>query len=150
MNNFFDPSTAAHIFERIEQLQSDTAAQWGKMNVAQMLTHCQQPLKLALGEVRGKRTLISLLFGGYARKSFVERDAPFKKNLPTDKNFIVADARVFQEEREKLVAYLQRFLAAGPDGMNPEPHPFFGKMTGKNWGVLTWKHLDHHLRQFGV
>ena len=150
MNNFFDPSTAEAIFQRIALLNANSKAQWGKMQVAQMLAHCQQPLKIALGEVRGRRTLIGILFGGYARRTFVEKATPFKKDLPTDKNFLVSDSRVFQDEQERLMHYLRRFLAAGPEGMNPDPHPFFGKMTGYDWGVLTWKHLDHHLRQFGV
>lgn len=30
------------------------------------------------------------------------------------------------------------------------PSRVFGRISGRSWGVLQHKHLDHHLRQFGV
>ena len=118
------------------------------MNVSQMLAHCQQPLKVALGEIRASRTFIGRLFGGIAKKQFLKEEV-MKRNLPTDKSFIITGSRQFEEEKEKLVSLIERFRS-GPGILTKEPHPFFGKLTTEEWDILGWKHLDHHLRQFGV
>jgi hypothetical protein len=75
---------------------------------------------------------------------------PFKKNLPTAKSFIVKDERNFEEEKNKLVNLLQRLSHTNPEDVAKRPHPFFGKLTADEWNTLQFKHLDHHLRQFGV
>ena len=74
-------------------------------------------------------------------------DQPFKKHLPTDKSFIMKEIKDFELEKKKLLDMLNRFTEAN---MIDEPHPFFGKLTKEQWSKGTWKHLDHHLQQFGV
>ena len=135
------------ILQRIGRLREDAPAQWGKMDAAQMLAHCQVALRVALGELELKRVLIGVLFGRLAKKSLM-RAEPFRRNLPTGREFIVADRRDFRRERGQLVALIERFAAAGPDGLAKGPHPFFGQLTTEEWETLMWKHLDHHLRQF--
>ena len=134
---------------RIGRLEPASTRTWGKMDAAQACAHCQVPLRVALGEQRLKRGLIGILFGGLAKKSLM-RDEPFKENLPTDKAFLVRDARDFRVERERLVALVFRLGRGGPSLLTSEPHPFFGALTPAEWDRLMWKHLDHHLRQFGV
>jgi hypothetical protein len=90
-----------------------------------------------------------VLFGKMAKKSLMG-DKPTQRNLPTDKAFIVRDARDVTLEREKLAALLERLGAGGEGALTKAPHPFFGVMTPHEWDVLMWKHLDHHLRQFGA
>lgn len=145
----FDVSDSNELIERVKRLSPAAKAQWGKMEVAQMLAHAQRPLMSAYGELKAKRGLMGILFGRIAKKKLTS-DEPWKKNLPTDKNFVVSDRRDFEEERQKLIASVQRFIQMGPNGIAKDPHPFFGPMTAKEWDVLMWKHLDHHLRQFGV
>jgi hypothetical protein len=70
--------------------------------------------------------------------------------LPTDKNFIIADQRDFEEEKRKLISLVQRFGATGPAGITEKQHPFFGMLTTDEWDKLMGKHLDHHLSQFGT
>ena len=77
-------------------------------------------------------------------------DKPFKKNLPTDKSFIVVDRRDFNKEKERLIGVISNFSAVGTEAMNNRKHPFFGKLTATEWSTSMLKHLDHHLRQFGV
>lgn len=109
-----------------------------------MLSHVQVPLKVALGEVKPRRTFIGFLFGGMAKKkSFSEK--PFPQNLPTDASFIRKGGHDFDMEKNGLV---NRFVAAGTSGLSKEPHPFFGKLTEKEWSTSLWKHIDHQLRQF--
>jgi hypothetical protein len=149
MKSLFNPSECQNIIHRIGKLSPDSKSEWGKMNVAQMLAHCQAPLRVALGEQSLKRVLVGILFGGFARKQLVKPE-PFKRRLPTAKEFIVADNRDFEKERAQLTALIEKFKNAGPEGLTEDPHPFFGRMTEQEWDVLQWKHLDHHLRQFGV
>ncbi|MFI5198339.1 MAG: DUF1569 domain-containing protein, partial [Thermoanaerobaculia bacterium] len=77
-------------------------------------------------------------------------DKPMGKNAPTDPTFVIAGARDFEKEKARLLAIATRFASSGPAAVNGRIHSFFGVMTGDEWGVLMWKHLDHHLRQFGV
>jgi hypothetical protein len=90
------------------------------------------------------------IFGRLIKSKVVGDDAPFHRNSPTAKELIVADERDFNAERNRLTVLIDRFAAAGPAGCTKHPHTFFGRMTPHEWAILTYKHLDHHLRQFGV
>lgn len=149
MYNVFDPAVTNDLISRIEKLQPATPALWGKMNVAQMLSHAQVGIAMALGDVTIKRTLIGYLVGSFAKKQMVG-PKPFSQNLPTHPLFIRKETYDFDTEKGKLILLLQRLTAAGPESLVQEPHPFFGKMSRDEWSILIWKHTDHHLRQFGV
>jgi hypothetical protein len=149
MGSLFNSEDNNKILERIGKLTPESPAQWGKMNVNQMLAHCCVPFESALGNVKMGRTLMGYLFGAMGRKQFAN-DKPFKKGLPTDKRFVVTDNRNFDEEKRKLEAIIQRFGNAGPEKISKDPHPFFGKLSPEQWDMLMWKHMDHHLSQFGV
>jgi len=69
--------------------------------------------------------------------------------LSTDEIFIFADARDFERERAALKAQIQRFVEVARAGKLHSSHPFFGPMTRDDWDCIQWKHVDHHLRQFG-
>ncbi len=149
MQSMFNPSDNKQLLDRFDKLAPSTKPQWGKMNAAQMLAHAKTPLKVAFGELELKRSLMGILIGGIAKKQFTG-GKPFSRNLPTDKHFVVSDERNFEEERNALVVLIRRFVQAGPNGLTKKAHPFFGKMTPEEWDTLTWKHLDHHLQQFGA
>jgi len=147
MKSLFDPADNAAILERLARLAPGAERAWGRMEPAQMLAHLQVPLRVALGELRLKRSLIGLLVGPIAKKKLTSA-APWKKNLPTDKAFVVTGERNFLGERERLVELVHRF--GGARAIISPHHPFFGALTPEEWGVLSWKHMDHHLTQFGV
>ncbi len=149
MADLFDAAQNAAILARIDSISPDSRPVWGKMDVAQMLAHCQVALEVALGQRTLKRGLIGFLFGGLARRQLLA-PKPFGKNLPTAPEFRVADRRDFATEKSKLLALIRRFAAVGPDGLTKAPHPFFGALTPEEWSTLQWKHLDHHLRQFAT
>lgn len=149
MSDLFDAKQNQEILARLDQLTPEAPALWGKMSVGQMLAHCQVPLQVAFGDVRLKRSLVGFLFGGLAKKSLTSPHR-FKPNLPTAPEFKVTGVREFASERQKLAQLVRRFATAGPAGLTAEPHPFFGRLTTAEWSILQWKHLDHHLRQFGV
>jgi hypothetical protein len=148
MYNLFESTTATEIISRIEKLQPTSEAQWGKMNVAQMLAHCSGPLEVYFAEKKRKRDLMGLLFGKFAFKQLIS-DKPWKRNLPTAKEFKIKDARNFEQEISKLVNSVNRFSTDGY-AITSFTHPFFGKLSSQEYALFNYKHLDHHLQQFGV
>jgi hypothetical protein len=119
------------------------------MSVAQMLAHCNISMKTASGRHVIPRLFIGRIIGPLVRNK-VLGPKPFGKNSPTDKSFKFSDVRNFEEEKTKTIRTINEFFEEGPAGCTDNPHPFFGKLTPEQWAVLQWKHLDHHLRQFGV
>jgi len=149
MGSIFRPPDNADLIQRLQRLRPETKAQWGKMDAAQMLAHCHVALGVATGEARIRRRLMGVLFGKLAKKKLAG-PAPFGRNLPTAPEFVMRGARDFALERGRVLDLVQRLGQRGPEGLIREPHPFFGPMTSAEWDTLLWKHLDHHLRQFGV
>lgn len=150
MKSLFNKADNQEILNRINKLTPQSQAQWGKMNVSQMLAHCQEPLLVAYGDLKLKRGLVAVLFGSMFKKKMTKDGAPFSRNLPTDKAFIVMEKREFEKETNKLINVVKKFEQVGPHGITKDTHPFFGKMTPNEWDILQWKHLDHHLNQFGA
>src|SRR5690349_845321 len=130
MQNLFHPGVTDVIIDRLNRLQPSSAALWGKMNVGQMLSHCQAPLQVALGEIQIKQSIVGFLFGRIAIKQFM-KDTTFKKNLPTDKSFIRKSEHDFFLEREKLQLLVEKFAKSDSQIMVSKIHPFFGKMTAE-------------------
>jgi Protein of unknown function (DUF1569) len=149
MKNLFEPATVTEITDRMAHLRAGSERNWGKMNVAQMLAHCSAWMEMALGLTSPRRSLIGRIFGTIA-KSTILNEEPIRRNMPTDKSLIVRNERDFETERERLLEWTSRFAAGGPEKCTNHPHCFFGKMTPKEWATLAYKHMDHHLRQFGV
>lgn len=146
IKNLFDTSVKQEMIDRINQLTPETKAHWGKMDVAQMLAHCQMPLGVATGKHQLKGRFFMRLIGPLF-KSLLVNETPFKKNLGTDKSFIMNEPKDFEKEKQGLIQMINDFNATS---MTDAPHPIFGKMTKEEWSKGTWKHLDHHFRQFGV
>lgn len=140
---------SAEIISRIEKLHPASKPAWGRMNVSQMLSHCQVPLQVAVNDRKIKIGLTGRLFGKIIRKIMIN-EKPFARHLPTDRSFLIPDPMEFKEEKARLISLIQRFSAGGAGGISINPHPIFGKMTPEEWSLLSYKHLDHHLRQFGV
>ncbi len=149
MKNLFNAADSLEIRQRIDALRPDAQRQWGKMNVAQMLTHLSIAMENAAGVTPRKQMLLGRILGPIA-KPFALGEKPFGKNGPTDPSFVVADARDFEAERSRLTGVIDKFIAGGSEQAAKQVHPFFGRLTGEQWGILTYKHIDHHLRQFGA
>jgi hypothetical protein len=150
MNNLFEAADRKQILDRFGKLRAGAARQWGKMNAAQMLAHVAASLEVAAGDVKKEQRLLGKLLARFVKSSLLHSETPMGKNAPTDPTFVVADARDFEREKARVLAIVDRFAFGGPAAANGRVHSFFGTMTGEEWGVLTWKHLDHHLRQFGA
>ena len=149
MQNLFQPEAAAEVTARIDKLQPTTQHQWGKMDVAQMMAHCSATLEVASGRVLLPRLFIGRILGPFVRTVFTN-DKPFSKNGPTDKHFVVTDKRDFVREQDQLKTRIWQFHEGGEAQCTKHPHSFFGPITPQEWATGMYKHLDHHLRQFGV
>jgi hypothetical protein len=146
--NLFQREAVEELISRIDRLRPESTRQWGKMNIAQMLAHCSAGLDMASGRLNPPRVLIGRLFGALARPIYIN-DKPFSRNSPTDKALVVSDARDFLREQELLKQKLRQFHEGGEPRCTRHPHPFFGELTPQEWSRGMYKHLDHHLRQFG-
>jgi len=149
MSNLFDPAAREALSLRIAALEPTTTRRWGKMEPAQMLLHCTLGLEAATGMRPMKQAFLGKLLTPLIR-NLVLGQRPFKKNSPTDPTFVVSGAREFEAERTRLATLIDRFIQRGPEAAGKETHAFFGRLSGDEWGRLMYKHLDHHLRQFGV
>jgi hypothetical protein len=147
VKNLFDPAVKQDIIARINKLTPQSTALWGKMNVGQMLAHLQVPIGVADGTHTVKRTFFGRIVGPMV-KPILYNNKPFKRSLPTDPSFVMfGSEKIFETEKQKLLKMVNNFSEAA---ILNETHPFFGKLTKEQWSKGTWKHLDHHLQQFGV
>ena len=148
MWNLFDPSDRKSILDRISRLSPSAARKWGKMSPAQAMAHLSIAMEGAGGEGKQEQALLGKIVKPLILWKVMD-EAPFAHNAPTDPTFVVRDDKDFEKESARLVAAIGRFCDGGPQRAVRSVHPFFGRLTGDQWGRLTFKHLDHHLRQFG-
>ena len=130
MKSLFNQTDNAEFIDRIDKFTPSASALWGKMNVAQMLSHCQLLYKINMGEVQLKQVFLGLIFGKMAKKQLLS-DAPIKKNLPTFKQALVKGQRNFDDEKKTLKELVKRMGTTGPEGLTKNPHPFFGSLTAE-------------------
>ncbi len=149
MQSLFDSSTYNEVVDRLNNLSTESRAQWGKMNVSQMLAHCKEAFKVPLSEKKYPRIFMGVLMA-WMFKSKLYNDTPYSHGLPTSPDFIIKDERDFHDEKQALLDLVNKFYSAGPNGISKFPHPFFGNFTAEQWGMSMYKHLDHHLRQFAA
>ncbi len=150
MTSLYEPATAATVKQRIAQLRPDSQRQWGKMAPAQALAHCSEAMLWAVGEVRPPRMFIGRVLGGLLKSRVLAEQEPMRKNSPTAKSLVIAGDRDLPTEQQRLCGLIERFASTGPAGCTTHPHSFFGPLKPEEWAALMYKHLDHHLRQFGV
>lgn len=150
MKSLFETEAYQEIQNRIESLDENKKALWGKMNVGQMTKHCQMPFKVIDGEIMPtfkigflKKMIFSMM------KSIMYNDKLWKEGVPTSKEFIIDYDVNLTEEKANLLKAVSTFHER-KNQEHWEPHPVFGSFKKEQWGKMQYKHLDHHLRQFGV
>jgi len=153
MKHLFDPGVAGDVKQRILRLRPQSERQWGSMSPAQTLAHCTSGLHMAMGIITPRRAPFPVSALGVLIRPLVFRDdQPMRRNSPSAQELFPADPPQcdFERERDQLIAAVDRFTAQGAEGCSRQPHPFFGRLKPQQWAILMYKHLDHHLRQFGV
>lgn len=149
MKNIFNPLYVEEVLVRIDKLSPHSHPQWGEMDVAQMLAHCSSFQDIAIGNSFPPRGLLGILIGKFVKPIFYN-DKPLPPNMSTIPTILITDEKDFEIEREKLKQKIITFQNNGPEKCTTHPHPFFGKLTSDQWGKGIYKHLHHHLNQFGV
>jgi hypothetical protein len=147
MPTLFDDDARAGIRARIDRLAPDRRPLWGKMDAGQMIVHLTAQLRTGLGELACARKKTPL--DNWLMRRLIIYVLPWPRGAPTAPEFLAQPTATWDEDVAALRAAIDRFAARGPGAAWP-PHPAFGPLTGRMWGVLAWRHLDHHLRQFGA
>ncbi|MEM8994029.1 MAG: DUF1569 domain-containing protein [Acidobacteriota bacterium] len=144
--NLFIPSDRQKLIIRIESVEANSIRRWGTMTPPQALAHMGGQIACALGELDVKPVFFPVFPG---LRYLVVHVLPIPKGVPTAPELIVSDPADLDTERRRLIELIERAAARGADGPF-ESHPAFGRLSGKSWGVLMARHLDHHLRQFSA
>jgi Protein of unknown function (DUF1569) len=148
MKTMWDGEAAREIRERVVRLTPDCKRQWGRMSPQQMVCHLSENLKMALGELPVAPKHLPLRYPPL--KQFVIYLAPFPKNAPTAPELVIAATpQPWHDDLARLQTLIDRFAARATATEWPD-HPAFGPLSRRAWGVLAYRHMDHHLRQFGV
>jgi hypothetical protein len=149
MNSIFNEAAYQEVLQRLNTLTDNSENLWGKMTVAQMCAHCQLALEMPLGYKTMKRpnALVRMIFKAFKKSMY--NDKPWRKNSPTASEFIIKDERDFTLEKDKLKVLIEEFYSKR-DGFQEFDNPVFGRFTQEQLGMMQYKHLDHHLKQFNA
>jgi hypothetical protein len=141
-----DPQVERELQDRLTRLKPEAPGRWGRMSAARMLRHLANAIRMATGDLRIARRMTPLCL--FPIKQLIVFVLPFPHGAPTAPALVVRDDVDFEDERravaELMGAFATRDIKAWPD------HPAFGPLSRDQWGVMVWKHVDHHFRQFGV
>lgn len=150
MKNIFDPKDTEEIIERINNLSPETQPLWGKMKVAEMLAHCNVAYEMVYTDKHPKPTGFKKFMIKLFAKQLVVGPKPYKRNLRTAPEFLISDERDFETEKKRLIDHLEKTQQLGAAHFDGKDSHAFGALSEKEWNTLFYKHLDHHLGQFGV
>ena len=151
MENIFDAREAQNYIDRIQKLTSETQRKWGSMTVDKMLAHCNVSYEMVYEHQKHKKIngIAKFIMKNFV-KSKVTNDKPYKQNLPTGPAFKIADNKNFEEEKTRLIGFIQKTQQLGAEAFDGKESASFGKLKSSEWNAMFAKHLNHHLEQFGV
>jgi hypothetical protein len=148
MPSLWQPAARAQLRARLAALRPDATPQWGRMNAPQMLAHVNDALRMATGDLPVAARKLPVRFPPL--KQLMIYVLPFPKGVPTARELLArGDGAQFAQETAAFPGVLERF-ASWPAGTRMPAHPAFGALTRRAWGVLAYRHVDHHFRQFAV
>lgn len=148
--NLFDKTESQSAIERVNQLNPDTKPLWGKMTVDQMLAHVNVAYELAYTNKHPKPGWFTKIMIKLFAKDVVVGPKPYKKNTRTAPMFLQTEEKDFAVEKARLVEHIHQTQELGADHFDQKESHSFGNLSIEEWNNLFSKHLDHHLRQFGV
>lgn len=137
------------LIKRIINLTADSPRQWGKLNICQMLLHCRRGLEAAEGTRITPQTFLGKILCVFL-KQLATNDKPFRHGSPSPAGTISKETESFEIEKAKLIEKTEIFHSRGIEKCSSNSHAFFGRLTPTEWGSLMYKHIDHHLKQFGM
>ena len=150
MKNIFSKRVTNEIISRIKRLKPETQPVWGKMSADQMLAHCCVTYEMIYDDIHPKpgafkRFLLKLFI-----KNAVVNEKPYPKNSRTGPQFLITNEKNFNREKERLINYLKQTQQLGESHFDGKSSHSFGPLTSTEWNNMLYKHIYHHLRQFGV
>ncbi|NOT75998.1 MAG: DUF1569 domain-containing protein [Cyclobacteriaceae bacterium] len=148
--DIFTSEIASKMTDRINRLSLNTKPQWGKMNCPQMLAHCNVAYEMIYDQKHKKPNFLMALFIKAFVKDIVVSNKPYKHNSPTAPAFVIKGERDFDSEKKRLVDYIDKTEKLGSSSFENKESLSFGRLNLNEWNNMLYKHLDHHLTQFGV
>ena len=147
MKSLWQESARAEVLERIGRLSPERRPSWGRMSAPRMVAHLNDALRMAFGEVPTRSKRLPLRHPPL--KQLIIYWMPFPKSAPTAPELLAREPAEWRAELDACRALVGRFGSEPADREWPE-HPAFGRLTARQWGILAYRHTDHHLRQFQV
>jgi hypothetical protein len=149
--NIFTKEVTDEVIGRINKLTPESERQWGKMDVAKMLAHCCVTYEMIYepGKHPKPNPVMGLILKLIVKK-LVVGDKPIKKNSPTGPQFIIKSDRDFDAEKARLIGFVEKTQQLGQDEFDGKVSASFGELNKTQWSNMFYKHLNHHLTQFGV
>ncbi len=148
MGTILNDRDRTEIVNRVKSLSTSSTGKWGKMDVAAMLQHLRLSARMTLGDLPVASSNKGV-FQIFPFKHLILYVVPFPKGAPTARQLKPVDVESFETERAAVLELLDRIGTGPSEGAGPA-HPLFGPLSWREWGVVTYKHADHHLRQFGA
>ncbi|HZI62620.1 MAG TPA: DUF1569 domain-containing protein [Pyrinomonadaceae bacterium] len=148
MRSILNEDDRKAILTRLQSLSASSAGRWGKMDVTSMLHHLRLSALMTVGQL-SVPSVNKRAFQVFPLKHLILYVLPFPKGAPTAPELKPVDVTAFEEERVALLELVERIGTGEREGMGPA-HPLFGPLTWREWGAVTYKHADHHLKQFGA
>jgi hypothetical protein len=148
--NIFSAAVVETLQSRINALQANTQPQWGKMSVDQMLAHVNVAYEMAYEQKHQKPGAFKRFLLRTLLKPIVTSEKLYKPNSRTAPEFIIQGTRDFNAEKSRLIGYLQKTSELGSAHFEGKESLSMGKLTAIEWNNLLYKHLHHHLNQFGL
>ena len=150
MKNVFSQEVTTELINRINKLTIDSRPQWGKMSVDQMLAHCCVSYEFVYEDMHPKQNPMKIFLLTMLVKKFVVNEKPYSRNSRTAPEFIMKGDKDFNVEKKRLVGYISKTQKNGEAYFDGKKSRSFGKLSKVEWNNMFYKHLDHHLSQFGV
>ena len=150
VKDLFDASVKQDIISRINKLTPQSQALWGKMNVSQMLAHCCVSYEMVYEDKHPRPNAFLRFIIKMLAKKAVTDETPYKHNAGTAPAFLIKDKRDFELEKARLIGFINRTQELGELGFDGKISHSFGKLSKEEWNNLFYKHVNHHLLQFGV
>ena len=147
MRTMFNDEDRASMLTRIDRVASGARPRWGKMNAERMLAHLVESVRMAIGEIAPRPKKLPIRY--FPLKQLIIYWLPFPKGAPTAPELLPKETGSIDSNRAELARLVRLFSERAAQTAWPD-HPAFGRLTKQAWGVLVYRHFDHHLRQFGV
>ena len=148
--NIFTEKVSTELISRIEALKADSQAKWGKMSVAQMLAHSNVTYEMIYEDKHAAPNFFIKIILKLFVKSIVTNEVPYKQNSDTAPQFVIVEEKNFETEKNRLISYIQKTQALGENNFDNKESLSFGVLSKTQWNNMLYKHLNHHLAQFGV